>query len=86
MHYGIRKLLYLHYGFILLEGTAGPAPRDDIERLGYSLLHLAIGDLPWMYNVRHRTRKAQYDQVLIIKNSDTVAPTLPLMGYLASVK
>lgn len=24
-----------------------PGPRDDLEALGYSLVELALGDLPW---------------------------------------
>ncbi|KIM84488.1 hypothetical protein PILCRDRAFT_384823 [Piloderma croceum F 1598] len=62
--------LNMHYGI-------RPAPRDDIESLGYSLLHLAIGNLPWMYNVRHGTKKTQHDQVRIKKQLHSGAYLAP---------
>src|SRR5882724_7125512 len=49
MHDGIRKLQYLYYK---PASNPGPAPRDDVESLGYTFLNLARGDLPWSYNVR----------------------------------
>ena len=52
-------------GSSLAERTVAPAPRDDIESLGYSLLHLASGDLPWFHNVLHRTRKTRHDGGMI---------------------
>lgn len=68
MHYGIRESRpQFQHRYLLSEGMVSPAPRDDIESLGYSLLHLACGNLPWMYNVWHGTRKTQYDQVRIKK-------------------
>src|SRR6202167_4144965 len=64
-------------GSSLAERTVAPAPRDDIESLGYSLLHLASGDLPWFYNVLHGTRKTQYDQVWIKKQRYSGADLAP---------
>ncbi|KAG0698070.1 kinase-like domain-containing protein [Suillus ampliporus] len=66
--------LNMHYGIL-------PAPRDDIESLGYVLFSIAQGDLPWTHNVQHGTRRTRQDQVRI-KSSDISALTLPPMGYL----
>ncbi|KAG2119145.1 uncharacterized protein F5147DRAFT_648196 [Suillus discolor] len=63
--YGIGTLEYvslnMHYDIRL-------APRDDIESLGYMLLSLAVGDLPWTYNTRHGTSKNQEVQFWIKKH------------------
>ena len=64
-------------GSSVTEWSIAPAPRDDIEFLGYSLLHLASGDLPWFYNVWHGTRKTQYDQVWIKKQRYSGADLAP---------
>jgi hypothetical protein len=68
----------------LPEALVDPAPRDDVESLGYSLLHLACGNLPWMYNVWHGTRRTQYDQVRIKKlrysGADLAPDGLPFIG------
>ena len=76
MHYGIRKYAYLNYS-LLPEETIGPAPRDDIESLGYLLLILALGDLPWTYNVQYGTRKTRHNQVRIKKQRHSGANLVP---------
>jgi hypothetical protein len=79
MHDGIRKSQYLYYK---PASNPGPAPRDDVESLGYTFLNLARGDLPWSYNVLHGTKNTQHDQVRIKKQRYSGAD-LPLMDYLA---
>ena len=76
-----------HHMWVLtlaLTKLLGPAPRDDVESLGYSLLHLISGVLPWLYNVLHGTRKTQHDQVRIKKqrhNGASLAPGgMPCIG------
>jgi len=79
--------LNMHYGI-------RPAPRDDVESLGYSLLSLARGNLPWTYNVYHGTKKTQYDQVRLKKQqysgADLTLDGLPcigqIIGYARSLK
>ncbi|KAG2119123.1 kinase-like domain-containing protein, partial [Suillus discolor] len=62
------------------------APRDDIESLGYTLLSLARGDLPWTYNTRHGTSKNQEVQVRIKKQqfsgADMSPDGLPCFGQM----
>ncbi|KAG1902983.1 kinase-like domain-containing protein [Suillus fuscotomentosus] len=62
------------------------APRDDIESLGYTLLSLARGDLPWTYNTQHGTRKNQEVQVRIKKQqfsgADMAPDGLPCFGQM----
>ncbi|KAG2119118.1 kinase-like domain-containing protein, partial [Suillus discolor] len=53
------------------------ASRDDIESLGYTLLSLARGDLPWTYNTRHGTSKNQEVQVRIKKQQFSGADMSP---------
>jgi hypothetical protein len=48
-----------------------------MESLGYSLLNLVRGDLPWTHNTRHGTRKTQYDQVRIKKKRYSGADLAP---------
>ncbi|KAG1847532.1 kinase-like domain-containing protein [Suillus subalutaceus] len=83
MHRDIRKLAQ-YYGTLLLDKTVGPAPRDDIESLGYVLTSLARGDLPWTYNTRHGTSKDREVQVRIKKRqysgTDLAPNELPCFG------
>ncbi|KAG1857268.1 kinase-like domain-containing protein [Suillus tomentosus] len=62
------------------------APRDDIESLGYTLVSLARGDLPWTYNTRHGTSKNQEVQVRIKKQqfsgADMSPDGLPCIGQM----
>ncbi|KAG1857303.1 hypothetical protein C8R48DRAFT_565203, partial [Suillus tomentosus] len=54
--------------------------------LGYTLLNLAVGDIPWTYNTRHGTSKNQEVQVWVKKQQHSgadVAPNgLPCSGQL----
>ena len=55
-----------------------------MESLGYSLLSLARGDLPWTYNIHHGTRKIRHDQVRVKKQrysgADLAPDRLPCIG------
>jgi hypothetical protein len=55
-----------------------------VESLGYSLVSLACGGLPWTYNVHHGTRETQHDQVQIKKQrysgADLATNRLPCIG------
>ncbi|KAF9517513.1 hypothetical protein BS47DRAFT_1290872 [Hydnum rufescens UP504] len=66
--------LNMHYGI-----CPSPAPRDDMKSLGYSLLNLVQGGLPWTYNTRHGTRKTKYDQVRIKKKRYSGADLPPMV-------
>ncbi|KAG0706732.1 kinase-like domain-containing protein, partial [Suillus ampliporus] len=63
-----------------------PAPRDDIESLGYALLSLTRGDPPWIYNTQHGTNKGQEGQVRIKKQkcsgTDLAPDGLPCFGQM----
>ncbi|KAG2345119.1 kinase-like protein [Suillus weaverae] len=57
----------LEYISLNMHNNIRSAPRDDIESLGYALLSLARGDLPWTYNTRHGTSKDREVQVRVKK-------------------
>ncbi|KAG2072903.1 kinase-like protein [Suillus decipiens] len=76
----------LEYASLLPDRTIGPAPRDNIESLGYVLLSLAWRDLPWMYNTRHGTGNNREIQVRIKKErysgTDLAPDGLPCLGQM----
>ncbi|KAG1863690.1 kinase-like domain-containing protein [Suillus subluteus] len=76
----------LEYVSLNMHRDIRPAPRDDIESLGYALISLARGDLPWTYNTRHGTSKDREVQVRIKKQqysgTDLAPNGLPCFGQL----
>ncbi|KAG1902947.1 kinase-like domain-containing protein [Suillus fuscotomentosus] len=75
--HAIGTLGYISYASLLPDRNAGSAPCDDIESLGYTLISLARGDLPWTYNTRHGTSKNQEVQVRIKKQQFSGADMSP---------
>jgi len=63
---------------------AALAPHDDLESLGYTLLDLSVGVLPWSYIASHGVKKARQTQVLLKKERSSgveLAPEgLPFVG------